>query len=117
MQRNRGRVTVVALDTRPNRYEALQALLVTLLFFVHFVLFGVILIGGVHIGVGIGVVELVASRKMTGRLTLRAPDIEAPTSVGSVLNGLRPWLLGFGLWAVIFSIGYLIFANIVNHYD
>jgi hypothetical protein len=72
------------------------------------VLFGIILVGGVHIGLGVGVLELVVSRRMSGRLTLRAT--EAPTTARSALRGLRPWLLGYGIFNVVFSIGYVVLA-------
>jgi hypothetical protein len=104
----------VDVEASPNRYEWLQVLLAVLLFCVNFVLFGIVLVGGVHIGLGVGVLELVVSRKMSGRSTFRAT--EAPTSARSALGGLGPWLLGFGVFNVIFSVGYVVLAYIVNYY-
>lgn len=103
------------VDAGPSRYEWLQVLLAVLLFCANFVLFGIIIAGGVHIGFVVGVLELVVSGKMPGRLTLRAT--ERPASAGSALSGLRPWLLGFGVLNVVFSVGYVVLANIVSYYN
>jgi hypothetical protein len=97
-------VTGVSDDPYVNKYEWLQVLLVVLLLCAHFVLSGIVLLGGVYIGLPIGGLELVAGWRMSSRLTFGAP--EAPTSVSSALAGLRPWLLGFGAYLAIFSAGY-----------
>lgn len=90
-------------DPYASKYEWLQVLLVVLLLCAHFVLSGIVHLGGVYIGLTIGGLELVAGWRMSSRLTFRAP--EAPTSVSSALGGLRPWLLGFGAYIAIFSAG------------
>jgi hypothetical protein len=101
-----GRVTVVRADPYLNKYEWLQVLLVVLLFCAHFVLLGVVLLGGVYIGLPVGLFEVVVSWKTSARLTFRAT--ESPTSVRSALRGLRPWLLGFGAFMAIFSACYTV---------
>lgn len=63
-------MTLVPADGYVNKYEWLQVLLVVLLFCAHFVLFVFVLLGGGHIGLLVGVLELVVGRKISSRLTL-----------------------------------------------